>query len=69
MPYEKVLVTHKFGIISQSHKKELLERLKDRREKLEKDSARRSAKTNDDMLVFALLFSMIFHDFLMFKML
>lgn len=48
MPYEKVLVTHKFGIISQTHKKELLERLKQRRLKLEAEAAKKSAEQKDN---------------------
>lgn len=49
MPYEKVLVTHKFGIISQTHKKELLDRLKERRRKVESDLLNKNeAKNRED---------------------
>lgn len=47
MPYEKILITHKFGIISQSHKKELLERLKQRRQKIEEEIAKKYEKKDD----------------------
>lgn len=48
MPFEKVIITHKFGIISQTHKKQLQERLLDRRNQL-LSQARKSAKKDDNM--------------------
>jgi hypothetical protein len=47
MPFEKVIITHKFGIISQSHKKQLQERLLLRRIELENDS--KTPKKSDDV--------------------
>ena len=47
MPYEKVLITHKFGIISQSHKKQLQERLVARRIQLENEA--KKLKKKDEM--------------------
>lgn len=38
MPFEKVIITHKFGIISQTHKKQLQERLLLRRLELENEA-------------------------------
>ena len=37
MPFEKVIITHKFGIISQTHKKQLQERLLLRRLEIENE--------------------------------
>lgn len=47
MPYEKVLITHKFGIISQSHKKELLDRLRQKRQKIEEELSKKYDKKED----------------------
>ena len=47
MPYEKVVVTHKFGIISQSHKNKLQERLLQRRQQLQDEANRRSRRNED----------------------
>ena len=49
MPYDKIPITHKFGIISQSHKRQLQERLIQRRRQLENDASRH--KKHEDMLV------------------
>ncbi len=38
MPFEKIFVTHKFGIISQSHKRILQDRLLERRLNLEREA-------------------------------
>ena len=46
MPYEKVVVTHKFGIISQSHKAKLQERIVQRRQQLQEEASR--SKRPDD---------------------
>lgn len=47
MPYEKVLVTHKFGIISQSHKRQLQERLLQKRKQFENEAKKH--KKHDEM--------------------
>ena len=44
MPFEKVVITHKFGIISQTHKKQLQERLLERREQLYNQAKKRDKK-------------------------
>ena len=49
MPFDKIPITHKFGIISQSHKRQLQERLIQRRRQLENDARRH--KKHEDMLV------------------
>ncbi len=46
MPYEKIFISHKFGIISQSHKRILQERLLQRRLNLEK-SAKKNKKNDE----------------------
>jgi hypothetical protein len=46
MPFEKVIITHKFGIISQTHKKQLQERLLLKRIELENES-KKIKKTDD----------------------
>jgi hypothetical protein len=48
MPFEKVVITHKFGIISQTHKKQLQERLLERRNQL-LSSAKKNLKKDDNM--------------------
>jgi len=48
MPFEKVVITHKFGIISQSHKKQLQERLLERRNQLV-NSAKKNLKKDENM--------------------
>ena len=50
MPFEKVVITHKFGIISQTHKKQLQDRLYERRTQI-LNAAGRSQKKDDNMLV------------------
>jgi hypothetical protein len=46
MPFEKVIITHKFGIISQTHKKQLQERLLLKRIELENEN-KKIKKTDD----------------------
>lgn len=49
MPFEKVVITHKFGIISQSHKKQLQERLLERRNQLI-NSAKKAQKKDENII-------------------
>lgn len=49
MPFEKVVITHKFGIISQTHKKQLQDRLYERRTQI-LNAAGRSQKKDDNII-------------------
>jgi hypothetical protein len=46
MPYEKVPITHKFGIISQNHKRILQEQILQRRVQLENE-AKKNKKSDE----------------------
>ncbi|CAF0711837.1 unnamed protein product [Brachionus calyciflorus] len=49
MPINKILITHKFGIISQSHKRQLQERITKQRLLLE-NQTKNKKKNNDDLI-------------------
>jgi hypothetical protein len=56
MPFEKVQVVHKFGIISQSHKRQLQERLIKQRKQIENDAKAKRQTSGDELYLFFLLF-------------